>query len=70
VHITAGGWQGVNVHQKITAEGIVIVDAAGSDYSPWVGGTETVTVSDGRLTVKNGTGVSSNSICLIHITPL
>ena len=70
VHIAAGGWQSANVHQKITAEGVLIVDAAGTDYGPWVGGTGTVTVSDGKLTVKNGSGASNNSICLIRITRL
>ena len=70
VHIAAGGWKSANVQQKITAEGVVIVDATGTDYGPWVGGTGTVTVSDGKLTVKNGSGVSNNSICLIRITRL
>jgi hypothetical protein len=70
VNITAGGWQSAHVQQKITAEGVVIVDAAGTDYGPWVGGTQTVTVSDGKLTEKNAAGASNNSICLIHITPL
>ncbi len=70
VHIAAGGWQSANVHQKITAEGVLIVDAAGTDYGPWVAGTGTVTVSDGKLTVKNDSGASNNSICLIRITRL
>jgi hypothetical protein len=70
VHIAAGGWQSANVLQRITAEGVVIVDAVGTDYGPWVGGTQTVSVSDGKLTVKNGAGASNNSICLIRITRL
>ena len=70
VHIAAGGWQSANVRQKITAEGVLIVDAVGTDYGPWVGGTNTVTVSDGKLTVNNGAGAANNSICLIRITRL
>ena len=34
----------------------------------WVEGTQTVTVSDGRLTVANGAGASGNKICFVEIT--
>jgi hypothetical protein len=44
-------------------------DAARSSANRWVSGTRTVTVSDGRLTVSNGTGASNNKICFIDITP-
>ncbi|HTG45868.1 MAG TPA: hypothetical protein VK633_15215, partial [Verrucomicrobiae bacterium] len=38
--------------------------------SRWLSGTKTVTVSDGRLTVNNGSGANNNKLCFIEITPL
>jgi hypothetical protein len=35
----------------------------------WVEGTATVTVTDGRLTLRSGAGASHNNICFVEITP-
>jgi hypothetical protein len=34
----------------------------------WLGGTATVTLSDGRLTISNAAGADSNKICFVEIT--
>jgi hypothetical protein len=41
--------------------------AAGVNF---VGGTKTVTVSDGRLTISNGAQAVNNKICYIKITKI
>jgi hypothetical protein len=68
VHVVAGD---PNVHKaayRITVEGVLTVNGNPNGATRWLEGTRTVTVSDGRLTVANGAGASSNKICFIEIT--
>lgn len=68
VTILAAGYQCQGQLQQIAAEGVLIVNAtAGWDYDTYVGGTQTVTVSDGRLTVTNGPSAALNCIDSIQI---
>lgn len=53
---------------RINVEGVLVVSGAGTVSTPWVEGTKTVTVTDGRLTVSNGSGALNNKICFIEIT--
>ena len=39
------------------------------DRHPWLDAMKSVTISDGRLTVRNAAGATSNKICFIEITP-
>ena len=69
VSILAAGYQCQGQLQQIAAEGVLVVNAtAGWDYDTWVGGTQTVTVNDGRLTVTNGPTAPLNCIDSIVIT--
>jgi hypothetical protein len=67
VSILAAGYQCQGQLQQIAAEGVLVVNATpGWDYDTWVGGTQTVSVSDGRLTVTNGPSAALN--CIDNIT--
>jgi hypothetical protein len=55
---------------RLNVEGILTVAGTPNSTTRWVSGTQTVTVTDGRLTVSNGTGADNNKICFIDITPV
>jgi len=70
VTILAAGYQCQGELQQITVEGVLVVNGtAGADYDTYVGGTQTVTVSDGRLTITNGPSAALNCIDDIQIQP-
>jgi len=69
VTILAAGYQCQGQLQQIAAEGVLVVNGtAGWDYDTYVGGTQTVTVSDGRLTITNGPTAALNCIDDIQIS--
>lgn len=69
VTILAAGYQCQGQLQQIAVEGTLVVNGtAGWDYDTYVGGTQTVTVGDGRLTVTNGPSAELNCIDSIQIT--
>ena len=69
VTILAAGYQCQGQLQQIAAEGVLVVNGtAGWDYDTYVGGTQTVTVNDGRLTVTNGPTAELNCIDSIQIS--
>jgi hypothetical protein len=53
----------------ITVEGVMTVSGTSTSTSRWVEGTATVTVSDGRLTIRNAASATANKICFVEITP-
>lgn len=68
VTILAAGYQCQGTLQQIAAEGVLVVNGtAGWDYDTYVGGTQTVSVSDGRLTITNGPSAAPNCIDSIQI---
>src|SRR5262245_13526990 len=69
VFILAAGYQCQGQLQQIAAEGVLVVNGtAGWDYDTYVGGTQVVTVSDGRLTITNGPTAALNCIDSIQIS--
>jgi pectate lyase len=69
VTIVAAGYQCQGQLQQISAEGVLVVNGtAGWDYDTYVGGTQTVTVNDGRLTITNGPSAALNCIDYIQIS--
>lgn len=52
---------------RVNVEGILTVSGTPNTSTRWFSGTRTVTVSDGRLTLANGSGASNNKICFIDI---
>lgn len=68
VSILAAGYQCQGQLQQIEVEGVLVVNGtAGWDYDTYVGGTQTIAVSDGRLTVTNGPTAALNCIDSIQI---
>ncbi len=55
---------------RINVEGLLTIAGTPTTSTRWMTGTNTVTVTDGRLTVSNGTGASNNKICFLEITPV
>jgi hypothetical protein len=54
---------------RMTVEGVLTVNGTPTTGTRWIEGTSTVTVSDGRLTIRSGSGASNNKICFVEITP-
>lgn len=53
----------------VSAEGVLAVSGTTTSATRWLDGTATATVTDGRLTIQNAAGASSNKICFIEVTP-
>ena len=54
----------------LTAESALVVSGQTTGASRWLDATALVTVADGKLSIRNGTGASSNKICFIDIVPV
>jgi len=68
VRIIAGDPSFINSVYRVAAEGVLTVSGTPTTSTRWFEGTQTVTVTDGRLTVTNATGAQNNKICFIEIT--
>ena len=55
---------------KINAENVSVVNGTPTAAQPWVTGTATVQVSDGRLTLTNAAGSVNNKVAFIEVTRL
>jgi hypothetical protein len=53
---------------RLNAEGVLIVSGTPTTSTRWIEGTGTVSVTDGRLTIRSGSGASNNKICFVEIT--
>jgi hypothetical protein len=53
---------------RTTVEGVLTVSGTPTTSTRWIEGTSTVTVTDGRLTIRSGTGASINKMCFVEIT--
>jgi hypothetical protein len=54
---------------RTTVEGVLTVNGSPSSAARWVEGTSVVTVSDGRLTLRSGSGAVNNKLCFVKIWP-
>jgi hypothetical protein len=68
VRIVAGDAANVDSVFRTTAEGVLTVSGTPTSATRWLEGTSTVTVTDGRLTIRSGAGASNNKICFVEIT--
>ena len=68
VRVVAGDPSFYNNQTAIAAEGVVVVSGLTTSTQPWLEGTSTVTVSDGRLTIGNAPGANGNKICFVEIS--
>jgi hypothetical protein len=53
---------------RLNAETVLALSGTPTSANRWIDSTVTVTVSDGRLSISNGTGAVNNKICFIEIT--
>ena len=67
VHVVAGDPSTTDSVYRITVEGQLAVSGTPDATRHWIEGTMAVTVSDGRLTVANGTGAVNNKIDYIDV---
>jgi hypothetical protein len=69
VHAVAGDAAYFNITYRIAIEGVVVVDGTSNSATRWIEGTSTVTVTDGRITLRSAAGATANKICFVDITP-
>ena len=68
VRVVAGDPNHTDSVYRLTVEGVLTVNGTPTSSTRWFEGTSTVTVTDGRLTVANGSGASNNKICFLEIS--
>ncbi len=68
VLVVAGDASNFDSVYRLNAEGVLTVSGTPTSAARWMWGARTITVSDGRLTISNGSGASNNKICFIDIT--
>ena len=69
VHAVAGDASFFDITYRLAVEGVLTVSGTSNSAARWVEGTATVTVSDGRLTIRSAAGATANKICFVDITP-
>jgi glucose/arabinose dehydrogenase len=69
VRVVSGDASNFDSVFRVTVEGVLTVSGTPTTATRWIEGTATVTVSDGRLTIRSGAGASNNKICFVDITP-
>jgi glucose/arabinose dehydrogenase len=69
VRVVAGDPSYFGSSFAIAVEGVLTVSGTTTSAARWLDGSSTVTVADGRLTIRNAPGASSNEICFVEITP-
>jgi glucose/arabinose dehydrogenase len=68
VRVVSGDPLSYNSVFRTTVEGVLTVSGTPTTTTRWIEGTATVTVTDGRLTVRSGSGASNNKLCFLEIT--
>ncbi len=67
VSVVCGDPSFLDSRYRVAAEGTVVVDGFPTAAQPWVSGVVVVTVTDGRLTIRNAAGAVNNKICFLYI---
>jgi N-acetylneuraminic acid mutarotase len=67
VHLAAGDADYYGSVIKFNAEGVLVASGNQTSATPFIQGTKTVTVSDGKLTISNASGADNNKLCFIDI---
>jgi glucose/arabinose dehydrogenase len=69
VHVVSGDAAFFDGVFRTTAEGVLTVNGSPTTSSRWVDGMSAVAVSDGRLTLRSGSGAVNNKLCFVDILP-
>jgi hypothetical protein len=67
VHAVSGDPQYNDSVYQLDVEGVRLIDGTPTRTNRFIEGTAEVSVSDGRLTVTNGSGAKNNKLCYIEI---
>ncbi len=70
VHAVSGDPQNFDGSYHLLAEGVTVLQATPSSSVRFFDGTATVTVTDGRLTVRSGPTAQNNKLCFIEVQPV
>jgi hypothetical protein len=70
VHAVAGDPIVTTGRYRIDAEGFRVVNGLPSSTTPWIAGTVIVTVTDGRLTLRNAPGARDTRLAFVNIARL
>jgi hypothetical protein len=70
VHVVAGDPSATDSFYAFNVEGKLAASGAPSTTRRWIEGTVVVPVTDGRLTINNGTGARNNAIDFVNVTEL
>lgn len=70
VRAVSGDPSNVDGTYRLNAEGATVVSGTPTSAQRWIEGTVTVSVTDGRLTVSNGSGAVNNKLNFIEVTLL
>ncbi len=70
VFVVAGDATAYDSVFRINVEGALTVSGTPTTSTRWISGTRTVTVTDGRITISNGTSARNNKVCFVDITPV
>ena len=68
VRVVAGDASNFDSVFRTNVEGVLTVNGTPTTSTRWIEGTSTVTVTDGRLTIRSASGASNNKICFVEIT--
>jgi hypothetical protein len=69
VRVVAGDPSYTDSVYRLTVEGVVVVDGTPTAAALWIEGTATVTVTDGRLTLRSAPGGVNTKVCFVEIAP-
>ncbi len=67
VRVVSGDASNFDSVFRTTVEGVLTVTGTPTTSTRWIEGTSTVTVTDGRLTIRSGAGSANNKICFVEI---
>ena len=68
VRVVAGDPSNIDSVFRLNVEGALFLSGTPTSATRWVDVTASVTVSDGRLTISNGSGASNNKLCFVEIS--
>jgi probable HAF family extracellular repeat protein len=67
VHVVAGDPVATDSTFRVTVEGVLAVSGTPSGSRHWIEGTVLVAVTDGRLTISNGSGAVNNKLNYVDV---
>jgi glucose/arabinose dehydrogenase len=68
VRVVAGDPSYFDSVYRISVEGVLTLSGTPTSTTRWIEGTSTVSVTDGRVTLRNAAGASNNKICFVEIS--